>query len=313
MHRPEEIQPILTVSTLGAPGESLETVLSWLAGQGARGVELRLGRGEIAGPAMTRRERSELRSRIEGAGLAVTGVASYIRLAEPVADDLVVGALEAALILAHDLGAPAVRVFPGAPAHPCGYHRVPETVQPRQESNALAAGRLNAVVRLARDLGTYPALETHDSHPRGSDIAAILDMVDGPVGAVWDLMHPWRVGETLDETWRALYPWLSQGPGSVQVKDARLPASRTPALIGTGTLPVDAFAGLLRDAGYAGPVCLEWEKAWHPDAPRLDEALGSAERWFRRHWPGPSGANDADPAIPSRPPGLPWRHHERQP
>ncbi|MFF1881866.1 sugar phosphate isomerase/epimerase family protein [Pseudarthrobacter sp. NPDC058196] len=302
MRRPEEIQPTLTVSTLGAPGESLETVLSCLAGQGARGVELRLGRGEIAAQAMTRRERSELRSRIEGAGLAVTGVASYIRVAEPLADELVVGALEAALILAHDLGAPAVRVFPGAPAHPCGYHRVPDTVQARQETNTLAAGRLTAVARLARDLGTYPALETHDSHPRGSDIAAILHMVDGPAGAVWDLMHPWRVGETLDETWQALHPWLTGPAGSVQIKDARLPASRTPALIGTGTLPVDAFAELLRDTGYAGPVCLEWEKAWHPDAPPLDEALGSTARWFRRHWPARSGAGDA--AAPPHLPGA---------
>jgi len=302
MDRPGEIEPLLTVSTLGAPGESLETVLSWLAAQGARGVELRLGRGEIAAPAMTRRERSELRSRVEGAGLTVTGVASYIRMADPAADDLVVGALEAALILAHDLGAPAVRVFPGAPAHPCGYHRVPETVQARQETNALAAGRLTAVAPLARDLGTYPALETHDSHPRGTDIAAILDMVEGPAGAVWDLMHPWRVGESLDETWQALHPWLTGAAGSVQVKDARLPASRTPALIGTGTLPVDAFAGLLRDTGYTGPVCLEWEKAWHPDAPPLDEALRSTARWFRRHWPARTVADDAaGPHLPGHP------------
>ncbi|TDT80156.1 sugar phosphate isomerase/epimerase [Arthrobacter sp. AG258] len=303
MHHPAELEPTLTVSTLGAPGESLDTVLSWLVAHGARGVELRLGPGQIAAPAMTRRERSELRSRIEDSGLAVTGVASYIRVAEPIADELVVGALEAALILAHDLGAPAVRVFPGAPVHPCGYDRVPETIQARQEANALAAGRLTAVARFARDLGTYPALETHDSHPRGSDIAAILDMVDGPAGAVWDLMHPWRVGETLGETWRALQPWLTGGAGSVQVKDARLPASRTPAFVGTGTLPVDAFAGLLRDAGYAGPVCLEWEKAWHPDAPPLDEALGSAVRWFRRHWPARPGADTAAPFQPQPFPG----------
>jgi sugar phosphate isomerase/epimerase len=152
---------------------------------------------------------------------------------------------------------------------------------------ARAVRRLDAGTSLAEDRDVYPALETHDSHPQGADIAAILQRVDGPVGAVWDIMHPWRTGESLDETWRWLSPWLSRG--AVQVKDANLPADATPVLIGDGTLPVDAFAALLTANGYDGPICLEWEKKWHPAAADLPLALASTTAWFQRHWqPGPS-------------------------
>ena len=97
-------------------------------------------------------------------------------------------------------------------------------------------------------------------------------------------MHPWRTGEPLERTWQLLSPWLVDGRGSVQVKDANLPADATPLPIGDGTLPVDEFAQLLVDAGYDGVVCLEWEKAWYPQAPGLRTGLDSAVRWFDRHW-----------------------------
>ena len=32
----------------------------------------------------------------------------------------------------------------------------------------------------------------------------------------------------------------------------------------------------LRDDRFAGPVCLEWEKLWHPYLPSLDVALATA-------------------------------------
>jgi sugar phosphate isomerase/epimerase len=302
LHHVPQARPVLTVSTLGAPGEPLGTVLGWLAGQGVTGIELRLAAGEIASPAMTRQARTRLRAEADGAGVAITGLASYIRVADTAPDDLVVGALEAALLLAADLGAPAVRVFPGAATEPAEYTQVPMTTAARHDVNALAARRLTAVGRLAAELDVYPVLETHDSHPRGRDIAEILGQVEGRAGAVWDLMHPWRVGESLDETWAVLQPWLDNGLGSVQVKDARLPDSRTPVPIGDGTLPVDGFAQLLKDKGYAGVLCLEWEKAWHPGAARLDAAIESTTAWFGRHWPHhPALGIAPQPPRPDRP------------
>lgn len=278
----------LSASTLGAPGESLTQVLAWLKQTGVTGLELRLSTGEFAYPAMPRSQRQEIRAEIEAAGMVVTGIASYVKVADAVADDVVLGALVAALDFASDLGAPVVRVFPGAPTEPGPYDRVPQLLEERAEVDARAARRLNAVADYAGEVGVLPALETHDSHPRGDQIAAVLAQVYGAVGAIWDVMHPWRVGESLEETWAALAPWLSSGRGSVQIKDADLPADKTPLLIGDGSLPTEEFAALLIREGYTGPVTLEWEKAWHPKAAQLDEALASAKRWTDAHWPNPT-------------------------
>ena len=275
----------LSASTLGAPGESLQQVLSWLQETSFAGIELRLSVGEIADPTLTRAARRAVRTEIEAAGVIVTGIASYVKVGSAAEDEMIVGSLVGALDFAADLGAPMVRVFPGAPVERGPYDRVPQLLQPREEVNTRAARRLDAVASYAEDCGVLPALETHDSHPTGQHIAAVLAQVTGAVGAIWDLMHPWRVGETLEESWAALSPWLAAGRGSVQVKDADLPADPKPLLIGEGTLPTDEFAELLIREGYAGPVILEWEKKWHPEAVPLDQALTSTKRWLDRHWP----------------------------
>jgi sugar phosphate isomerase/epimerase len=274
----------LTISTLGAPDESLETVLGWLSDAGIRAIELRLSAGEIADPGMTQRERGELRRRLDDAGVAVSGIASYVRAASDANDEMVTAALAHALGFAADLGAPVVRVFPGAPTKPSSYDRVPELAEDAEVVADRAARRLDSVTGIAEELGVRPLLETHDSHPRGEDIARILERTSGAVGAVWDLMHPWRVGEPLARTWELLSPWLRDDRGGVQVKDARLPEDATPVAIGAGTLPVDEFGRLLRDEGFVGTVCLEWERKWHPAAPRLDEALRSTVPWYERHF-----------------------------
>lgn len=276
---------LLSASTLGAPGEDLERVLGCVGRTGVGGVELRLSLGEIADPTMTRRRRREVRRAIEDAGVVVTGLASYIRVASDLPDDVVLGALVAALDAAADLGAPAVRVFPGAPARPAAPNAVPVLVGSRDEVADRAARRLDAVAAYAAECGVLLALETHDSHPTGALVAEILGRVDAPVGAVWDLVHPWRVGESLADTWAALGPWLTAGQGSVQVKDVDLAGRGTPLPIGAGSLPTDAFAELLVGARYAGTVTLEWERAWHLEAAPLEEACRSLRRWADRYWP----------------------------
>lgn len=276
---------VLSASTLGAPGEDLAGVLDCLGRTGIGGLELRLSAGEIADPAMTRRARREVRAMVEGAGVVVTGVASYIYVASDLPDDVVLGALVGALDAAADLGASVVRVFPGAPTKPSGQDRVPVLLEHRDQVADRAARRLDAIGAYAAECGVVPALETHDSHPTGALVAEILGRVEAPVGAIWDLVHPWRVGESLTDTWAALGQWVTGGRGSVQVKDADLPSSATPLLIGRGSLPTDPFADLLVEVGYAGTVTLEWERAWHPEAAPLEEACGSLRHWADRHWP----------------------------
>lgn len=272
----------LSASSLGAPDVDADQLLRWLTESGVNGLELRVGDGQIAGTDMEPARRRQLRDKIDAAGVELTGLASYVHIAQAGQDAQIESELVAALELASDLGAPFVRVFPGAPAEDRGYMAPPGLLEARATVNERAARRLSRVAGTAARLGVLPVIETHDSHPTGRDIAAIAALVDGPVGVVWDLMHPWRVGESLMETWAALGPWLSQGLGSVQIKDAALPEDRTPVLIGDGTLPCEAFRDLLVRRGYSGTVTLELEAAWYPAAPPLPEALASARLWSDR-------------------------------
>lgn len=275
-----------SASTLGAPGVPVDVVLSWLQQHHIHGVELRLASGEVADPDMDAEARTGLRHRIDAAGVQVTGIASYVKVAAPGPDETVAAGLVQAIDFARDLGAPMVRVFPGADTGPAAYTEAPPLLESRDEVDQRAARRLSAVTAYAADSGVLPVLETHDSHPTGKDIAAILNRVDGPVGVVWDLLHPWRIGEQLEETWNTLKPWLATGCGCVQIKDADMPASSTPLPIGRGSLPTEEFGQLLVRNAYRGAVTLEWEKAWYPEAARLDAALPSLRTWLDRHWDG---------------------------
>ncbi|WP_427015443.1 sugar phosphate isomerase/epimerase family protein [Pseudarthrobacter sp. P1] len=275
----------LAFSTLGCPGASLAEVLDLAATHGATGLELRSGEGQLVRTGMPADERALLRAALAEAGLVVLGVASYVRIGDPSVDDAeVLAALAAELALARDLGAGGVRVFPGAGAPAEGM----DIAVHRAAADERMVRRLAAAARSLRSgagAGTgsgTPAilLETHDSHPRGADLARVLAALDAVepghgVRAIWDMVHPARAGEAPADTLAALDPWLAYA----QIKDAT--AAGHPELVGEGDMPVAEIAALLaaRD-GADGWLSLEWEKAWHPDIPDLDTALAGLKDWF---------------------------------
>lgn len=274
----------LAASTLGAPDEDLPSIIDVLTRHGADAIELRAAHDALVHVDLESDERAVIRTQLEVAGIEVLAVASRVRIASAQPDDEVVAELRAHLRLAADLGARFVRVFPGAPTHPTASDRLPQLTEPVEVADRRAAARLESVAELALELGVRPVLETHDSHPRGTDVARVLALLDPthPVGAIWDALHPWRVGEPLAETAAALLPHLVDGNGYVQVKDVASPSDTTPVLQGSGSVPVAAMLELLRAGGYAGPVSLEWERTWHPSVAPLDAALEAAARSLER-------------------------------
>jgi sugar phosphate isomerase/epimerase len=96
------------------------------------------------------------------------------------------------------------------------------------------------------------------------------------VRAVWDVQHPWRAGEQVDETARLLLPFVAY----VQITEARSLDDPTPCALGTGVLPLREARAALDRSGYEGWVSLEWASYWYPDAPPLDVALEGAARWL---------------------------------
>jgi sugar phosphate isomerase/epimerase len=237
---------MLGFSTLGCPGLPLDEVAALARRYGVPLVELRCADDEPVHVGLSKAARAKARKDL--AGLEINSLASYYRLCD---DE--VSKLAAHVELAHDLGAPAIRVFPG---------RSPET------SVELAAERLAAAVEVAD--GITLLVETHDLLLRGKEIASALELSGASgVGAVWDAMHTWRAGESPAEAASALLPWL----GELQLKDAASGTDRRPLVPGTGSVPIQQT--LAAAAGFTGPVVLEHETKWYADAAPFEESLAA--------------------------------------
>lgn len=247
----------LAFSTLGCSGLPLADVAALASGTGWTGLELRAADDEPVHVGLDSAERRAARDLLEDAGVTILAVASYVKVAraEISDEDCVADALAHAR-LARDLGASYVRVFPGA-----------EESGPDADSRAVV--RLQSIARELPD-GVDILLETHDSHPRGEDIARVLSQVASErVAAIWDVLHPWRVGEPIEVTRDLIAPYLKH----VQVKDVKSPTERTPLPLGEGSIPLQELYRALRELDYRGWLSLEWESKWHPEAVPLAEAL----------------------------------------
>jgi sugar phosphate isomerase/epimerase len=259
------------VSTLGMPGVPVREAARTALTHGCAGLELRVHPDEevhlgLSGPAV-----GDLRSVLEDQGLAVACLAGYAKICRPGADGPMVDELRSLIELAHRIGAPAVRVFPGGDGD--------------------ARGRLEAVFDDLGGAGVRLLVETHDSHPTG---AAALDIVvpfgdPDRVAVLWDAVHPWRSGEEPAVTRDVLGPYL----GYFQVKDAVSREDPTPVPPGEGAVPLGECGELLHS--WSGWISLEWEKAWYPDIAPVDVPLRAAAAWFGRY------------AHPEQFPTMRWR------
>lgn len=274
----------LAFSTLGCPTDSLEQVIDTAHAAGALGLELRSAEGQIVFPGMPAKEAQRVAERIRAEGLTILTLASYVKICRPARAGEVEAELDAALELAAGLGALYVRVFPGAGLSPKSDNGVDRAVA---AADQLGAQRLNAASATAQSLGVTILLETHDSHPRGADVQRILGHVDrdAPVQVIWDLMHPWRYDESPQRTADLLAPKLAYA----QYKDGiRIPGTNHVELTlpGQGELPLREMRGLVAGIGaqhgVSDPwISLEWERAWHPELPPIDQALESLKTTLR--------------------------------
>jgi sugar phosphate isomerase/epimerase len=204
------------------------------------------------------------------AKLTVLALGSYVRLCaedfEAQRDDL-----RDQVILASRIGARGVRVFMNDP-RPAGAPDAPLT-----EGENRAIRMLAAVEALCVASGVRVLIETHDSHSRASRLARVLSTasIGGHVGALWDAAHTWSNGEGLEESFTMLNPWLSY----LQIKDVASVREPVPVDLDTGEFPIGELLAVLEQHGWHGWISLEWERAWHPELPPLEEALDKLDTW----------------------------------
>lgn len=244
----------LAFTTLGCPGWSLDQVVTGAREYGYDGVELRLLDGEIIGADLAAGERRRIRETFAAAGLPICCLDTSVRIAAGDAA-ATTDELRAFVTLAHEIGAPLLRVFGGEW----------DAGVSAQAAYDQAAGVLNGAAADAEAAGVAIVLETHDSFASSASVGEVLGRAPSrAVGALWDTHHPYRMGDSPDRVMDILGDRILH----VHVKDARRnDAARTGwdlLLLGEGEVPVRESLATLLARGYDGWIAVEWEKKWHP-------------------------------------------------
>jgi sugar phosphate isomerase/epimerase len=255
----------LAFTTLACPGWSLEQAVAAARQYGYEGIELRLIDGELVRADLDIEARRRVRELCTDAGIPIVCVDTSVKIAQPDpaarAEQVREGL--AFLELAAGWDAPLIRVFGGPP-----------------EGTDAAAARdaaiecLTPLAERGRALGVAVVLETHDAFSGSAIVADVLASTPPEgAGALWDILHPFRVGDQLDQTIANLRDRLLH----IHIKDGRRPADGGPnwdlTLLGEGDVPTRDILAALHGMGYNGWLSVEWEKKWHPDLAEPEVAL----------------------------------------
>lgn len=254
----------LAWSTLGSPGWSFEQTVEQAAANGYGALEVRLLDGQIIPSNLSAERRRQMKAVLQQHNLRIIGLGLSTRFSSPDAAERQsnVDELRRYLELANDLEAPMVRTFGG---NVIDGQTIDQTVD-------WVAQSLLSAVATAEAQGVTIVLETHDAFCRGAEVARVLTQVDSPrVAAVWDIHHPYRMGESIEETWRLIGARVKH----VHIKDGikRADGSWQLVLLGQGELPCQETIKLLYAKGYRGYLSAEWEKKWHPEIEEPEVAM----------------------------------------
>jgi sugar phosphate isomerase/epimerase len=266
----------LSFSTLGCPSYTLDQVIETATAHGYDGVELRFLRGEVALDTLEEFSAAGLattRKRLDDAGVAVACLDTSVRFTSPDPDERArqLATARTYARLAAELGAPYIRVFGGA---------VPDSSPEREETTRRIAEGLAQAAAASRTVGVTTILETHDSFCTSAQVAELLSYApNDDLGILWDVLHSYRNGEPIEDTWRALGDRIRH----VHLKDSQTysPSSFDFRLTGEGTMPIRPLVDLLRREGYDGYVSFEWEKAWHPEIEEPEVAIPQFAAYMR--------------------------------
>ncbi|MAE66471.1 MAG: hypothetical protein CMJ18_19555 [Phycisphaeraceae bacterium] len=234
----------LSFMTFSCPTWPFRDVLDAAVQYGYHGIEFRCDADHRHGVEVYAGlpERQAMRGEMESASIEPCCLATSLQFAA----DHVMEEVEPRLQLAADMGIPAVRVFCGAI----------EDVMDRQEMIDQCIRHLRDAADLASQFDLQLWLETHDSICRAADCGAIVSAVAHPgVGINYDNMHPFRQGETVEESIAALGSHVRH----THMHDALADPSRVVVTrLDEGEMPMDDMFQALVNMGFTGYLSGEW-------------------------------------------------------
>jgi sugar phosphate isomerase/epimerase len=261
----------LAFTTLACPNWSLEQVIDAAQRNGYDGLEFRLLNGDVLPANMDQATRNRVRSQCAQAGLKIICVDTSVCIATPDADGRAAQIRDgmAFLEIAAEWDAPFIRVFGGPPPELLGAQAIPASIE-----------CLTPLVKRGQELGVTVLLETHDAFSSSEPVMQVLNNVPG-AGALWDTLHPYRVGEQPADTAARLGDRCCH----VHVKDGRPGAGENweLTLLGEGEVPVPDILSTLYGRHYEGWLSVEWEKKWHPEIAEPEIAIPQHAEILRQY------------------------------
>lgn len=261
----------LAFSTLGCPSWNIEQVGQHARESGYEGVELRLLDGELLPPDIEAEGRKRIKRALGSLEVCCVDTSARFAYPDPAERARNRQMVEQYMSIANDLGSSMIRVFGGNLADG----------QTLDQGVELIADSLNQLAPAAERHGVRIVLETHDAMSAGKTVADVLSRVPSrAIGALWDSHHPYRMGETVEQTWEL----IGTRTYHTHVKDARRDGERWQLLpLGEGEVPVKEMLAALHRHGWSGWVAVEWEKKWHPELADADVAMPHHAETLRRY------------------------------
>lgn len=258
----------LAYSTLACPNWTVEQAAQAAHDYGYAAIEWRLADGEVLTTSTPEGVKQRVVEATRYHNLTVACLDTSCRFVQPDAARRaeVVREAQGMTELAVELGAPYLRVFGGE--IPVGMTRE-EVMEP-------TAAALQEAANYAAQFDIKLLLETHDAWSHSTDTMRLVKAANVPnLKILWDVHHPYRMGETPAQTWQNLggLDYVAH----IHVKDARRntnnPKDWQLTLLEDGEVPVRETVELLTANNFSGYISLEWEKKWHPEIEEPEVAL----------------------------------------
>ena len=251
----------IAFSTLACPQWSLAQAMQFAKAQSYQGIEIRGYKGSVLPAEISDQEVADIVYAQESTGITVVALGSSVRLVNPGLDQELSTARKF-IKLAKRVGARFVRVYGGP---------IPESVSEGQAIERVGKG-LKALAPEAEREGVQVLIETHDDFSYSYRVKQAVEVADSPaIGVIWDVLHPLRHKETVEQTWEQIGPYVRH----VHIKDGipheGIDWNLVP--LDTGKVPIGRILELLSAGEYKDWLCVEWEWLWHKDLSPAEEAL----------------------------------------
>lgn len=269
----------LAFSTLGCPAWEWKNILEFAQANGYAAIELRGVMGDMdlpSRPEFAPGQLAQTKQQVAAHALKISdlGSSSEMHTADPAERAKQLADARKFIDLASALGTPYVRVFGN------------QLKGPREEVIARVADGLHQLGEYAGPRGVTVIIESHGDFVESPLLKEVLTRADSKgVALLWDAHHTFVDGhEEPEHTVAELGSWIRHTHLKDSVPEGK---GRKYVLPGKGDVPIERQVAVLRNIGYKGYYCFEWEKKWHPDIEEPEVAFPAYVEAMKKYFKAP--------------------------